>query len=105
MSWQTVEFEYDATWNSDGDKEKVMEVALRFQPKLITAIHCETPSGILNNIEYLGVVSERVNALLYVDFVSSGAAAPVKVSVSHTLRSTHLIAFNWPVMNRNGTST
>eukprot|EP01102_Stenamoeba_stenopodia_P017179 TRINITY_DN6120_c0_g2_i1.p1 TRINITY_DN6120_c0_g2~~TRINITY_DN6120_c0_g2_i1.p1 ORF type:complete len:313 (+),score=68.07 TRINITY_DN6120_c0_g2_i1:265-1203(+) len=77
---EVVEFDYDTTWNSDSDKAKILEAALRFRPKLITAIHCETPSGVLNNIEYLGTVSRQIDALLYVDFVSSGAATPVKVS-------------------------
>ena len=40
---ETVATEY----NSIPDPQKVREAALRFRPKVITAVHCETPSGTL----------------------------------------------------------
>ncbi len=70
-----VKFEYDESL----DLQQVREAARRFQPKLVTAIHCETPSGILNPIDGLGEVAHEADALLYVDFVASAGGAPLEV--------------------------
>lgn len=50
---------------------------------MITAVHCETPSGILNPIKPLGEIAQEVGALLYVDFVSSAAGTEVRVDDWH----------------------
>ena len=50
-----------------------------FRPKMITAVHCETPSGTLNPIAPLGKLKERYEVpLLYVDAVASLGGAPVE---------------------------
>ncbi|MFN3981964.1 MAG: pyridoxal-phosphate-dependent aminotransferase family protein [Caldilinea sp.] len=72
---EVVEFPFD----SIVDPTLVREAARRFRPKLITAVHCETPSGTLNPLEELGQISREVDALFYVDFVASGGGAPVDV--------------------------
>jgi len=59
------------------DPERVRGVARRFQPKLISAVHCETPSGTLTPLAELGAISREVDALFYVDFVASGGGVPV----------------------------
>ncbi len=61
------------------DPAVVRAAAVRFQPKLITAVHCETPSGTLNPLAELGAISAEVGALFYVDFVASGGGTPVLV--------------------------
>ncbi len=61
------------------DPDQVADIARRFKPKLITAVHCETPSGTLNPIAELGEIARQVGALLYVDFVASAGGAPVLV--------------------------
>lgn len=62
------------------DFGKVREAALRFRPKVITAVHCETPSGTLTPcIKELGEIAREVGALFVVDFVSSAGAAAVDV--------------------------
>lgn len=61
------------------DPQAVREAAHRFRPKLVTAVHCETPSGTLNPLAELGQVCREVDALFYVDFVASGGGAPVEV--------------------------
>ena len=61
------------------DPERVRAVARRFQPKLITAVHCETPSGTLTPLAELGAICREVDALFYVDFVASGGGVPVLV--------------------------
>ncbi|MDL2314331.1 aminotransferase class V-fold PLP-dependent enzyme, partial [Desulfovibrio sp. OttesenSCG-928-C14] len=65
-------FSADTTINLDGCLEKI-EAAIRdFQPKMITAVHCETPSGALNPLAELGALKKRLNVpLLCVDAVSS----------------------------------
>jgi aspartate aminotransferase-like enzyme len=61
------------------DPEQVREAARRFRPSLITAVHCETPSGTLTPLAELGAISREVDALFYVDFVASGGGTPVLV--------------------------
>ena len=61
------------------EPERVRAAARRFQPKLITAVHCETPSGTLTPLAELGTISREVDALFYVDFVASGGGVPVLV--------------------------
>lgn len=62
------------------DPRKVREAARRYRPQLITAVHCETPSGTLaQNLRELGEIAREVDALFLVDFVSSGGGVPVEV--------------------------
>ncbi|MBW1956722.1 MAG: alanine--glyoxylate aminotransferase family protein [Deltaproteobacteria bacterium] len=50
-----------------------------FKPKMITAVHCETPSGTLNPIEGLGRLKKAMSVpLLYVDAVSSVGGTSVR---------------------------
>ena len=66
-----------AEYNSLPDPQKVRETALRFRPRMITAVHCETPSGTLTPLKALGEIAREVDALFLVDFVSSGGGVPV----------------------------
>lgn len=72
---ETVGFGYRAA----ADPERVREAALRFRPRLLTVVHCETPSGTLNPIEAYGQIAQEAGALLYVDFVASAGGTPVLV--------------------------
>lgn len=72
---ETVGFAYDDI----PDPERVRRAARRFQPKLVTAVHCETPSGTLTPLAELGAICREVDALFYVDFVASAGGAPVLV--------------------------
>ncbi len=65
------------------DPEPVREKAFRFRPRLVTAVHCETPSGILNPLKEVGKICREIDALFYVDFVSSGSGVPVDVDANH----------------------
>ncbi|HXK89014.1 MAG TPA: aminotransferase class V-fold PLP-dependent enzyme [Thermosynergistes sp.] len=65
------------------DFDLVRRKALSFRPSMITAVHCETPSGILNPIKPLGEIAHKVGALLYVDFVSSAGGTEVRVDDWH----------------------
>jgi aspartate aminotransferase-like enzyme len=73
---KTLEMPYDETLK---DFEKVDQAIEGFQPKMITAVHCETPSGTLNPIADLGKLKRAHNVpLLYVDAVASIAGTPVE---------------------------
>lgn len=61
------------------DAAKVREAARRFRPRLVTMVHCETPSGTLNPLAEVGAICAEVGALYYVDFVASAGGAPVLV--------------------------
>ena len=62
------------------DPQRVREHALRFRPKVITAVHCETPSGTLTPcLAEIGQTAREVNALFVVDFVSSAGGAELDV--------------------------
>ena len=76
---QTVGFGYD----SIADPDQVRAAAHAFRPHLITAVHCETPSGTLNPLAELGAISREVDALFYVDFVASAGGTPVLVDEWH----------------------
>jgi aspartate aminotransferase-like enzyme len=72
---EVVGFDYDQAITS----QPVREAALRFRPRLVTAIHCETPSGVLNPLREVGEICREVSALFCVDFVASGCGVPVDV--------------------------
>jgi aspartate aminotransferase-like enzyme len=65
------------------DPEPVRAAAHRFRPRLITAVHCETPSGVLNPLAEVGAICREVDALYYVDFVASAGGSPVDVDACH----------------------
>ena len=60
------------------DPARVREHASVFRPKVLTAVHCETPSGTLTPcLAELGRIAHEVGALFVVDFVSSAGGAPL----------------------------
>jgi len=58
---------------------EAVEYALKaFRPKMVTAVHCETPSGTLNPVHLVGELVRQYDVpLFYVDAVASAAGAPV----------------------------
>lgn len=75
---------YDSTIGA-GDSLMRIEEAIRLtRPAMITAVHCETPSGTLNPLAELGAMKERLGVpLLYVDAVASVGGAPVLADAWH----------------------
>ena len=60
------------------DMSEIEAAIVQFKPKMITAVHCETPSGTLNPIAELGRLKQHHNVpLLYVDAVASAGGTPV----------------------------
>lgn len=72
---KTIGLAYDQTIQ---DWDEIEEAITEFRPKMITMVHCETPSGTLNPIEKLGELKRAHRVpLLYVDMVASLGGAPV----------------------------
>ena len=66
---------YNQTISDITDIDKALK---SFNPKMITVVHCETPSGTLNPIAELGQCKKDLGIpLLYVDAVSSIGGVPV----------------------------
>lgn len=71
----TIGLRYDETL---GDLTAIEQEIIAFQPKMITAVHCETPSGTLNPLDGLGRLKRQYDVpLLYVDAVASAGGCPV----------------------------
>lgn len=57
---------------------EIEEAIASFVPKMITVVHCETPSGTLNPMEILGNLKRKYSIpLLYADVVASLGGTPV----------------------------
>jgi aspartate aminotransferase-like enzyme len=70
-----VEYRSDETITDHG---RIEQAVADFKPKMITAVHCETPSGTLNPLDALGGIKKRHSVpLFYVDAVASVGGAPV----------------------------
>jgi aspartate aminotransferase-like enzyme len=70
-----VGFSYDETIN---DMARIEAAIAEFKPRMITAVHCETPSGTLNPLEELGRLKHAYRVpLLYVDTVAGAGGVPV----------------------------
>jgi len=68
--------EYDQTLKDWDEVEKAIQA---FRPKMITAVHCETPSGTLNPLEMVGLLKQKYEVpLFYLDAVASLGGTPVK---------------------------
>jgi len=76
-----IELPYNETLS---DLSEVQKAISEFKPKMITVVHCETPSGTLNPIDGLGRLKQEMGVpLLYVDAVSSIGGAPVRPDEWH----------------------
>ncbi len=72
---KTIGFSYDETIN---DMARIETAIAEFKPRMITAVHCETPSGTLNPLEELGRLKNAYRVpLFYVDTVAGAGGVPV----------------------------
>jgi aspartate aminotransferase-like enzyme len=58
---------------------ELREKLLSYKPDMVTAVHCETPSGLLNPISEVAKAVRESGALFCVDFVASAVGADVCV--------------------------
>ncbi len=67
-----------------GNLDEIEKAVDQFKPKMITAVHCETPSGTLNPLIGVGRIKrDRKVPLFYVDAVSSVGGVPVLTDKRH----------------------
>lgn len=72
---RTIALPYNETIYNWAEIEKAIG---DYQPKMITVVHCETPSGTLNPLDELGRLKRKYSVpLLYVDVVASLGGTPV----------------------------
>lgn len=78
---KTIKHEY----NGPANNFEAIEMAIaEFQPKMITAVHCETPSAVMNPLTELGELKQKYNVpLLYVDAVASVGGEYVDADKNH----------------------
>lgn len=58
------------------DPAAVEDAIIDYRPKMVTAVHCETPAGTLNPVDEIGALVRKHDVLLfYVDAVASAAGA------------------------------
>lgn len=68
---------YDETIS---DWSKIEDAVANFRPKMITVVHCETPSGTLNPLDQLARIKDEYGVtLIYADVVASVGGTPVLV--------------------------
>ncbi|NMA12936.1 MAG: alanine--glyoxylate aminotransferase family protein [Chloroflexi bacterium] len=68
-------YPYDETIH---DLDRIETAIKNIKPKVITAVHCETPSGTLNPLKDLGFLKDKYQVpLLLVDAVASVGCTPV----------------------------
>lgn len=74
-------FPYD---QAISDYAKIEQAIIEFKPKMITAVHCETPSGILNSLAQIGKLKVKYKVPLFcVDAVASIAGVLVDTDAWH----------------------
>lgn len=68
-------------WREPMDVDALIAAIKDKNPKLVTMVHCETPSGLLNPLEGVGqaVHEHTTDGLFLVDFVSSAIGAPLNI--------------------------
>ncbi|HIU17661.1 MAG TPA: alanine--glyoxylate aminotransferase family protein [Candidatus Avidesulfovibrio excrementigallinarum] len=74
---ESVSLPYDRTI-CDDDLNVIADAIRKIRPVMITAVHCETPSGTLNPLKALGQLKQDLGVpLFYVDAVASLGGTPV----------------------------
>ena len=69
---ESVSLPYNSTIGMGDSLQRIEDAVRRTKPVMITAVHCETPSGTLNPLAALGEIKQRLAVpLFYVDAVSS----------------------------------
>lgn len=81
---EAVSLPYNSTINMDDYLERIEKAVRRHKPHMLTAVHCETPSGTLNPLAELGEIKKRLGVpLFYVDAVSSVGGVPMSADEWH----------------------
>ncbi|KDO29366.1 hypothetical protein SPRG_05902 [Saprolegnia parasitica CBS 223.65] len=71
----------ECDWTTGIDTAKVIAAIQAVNPRLVTLVHCETPSGIVNPLHGIGhaIRAHTTDGLFLVDFVSSAFGVALSV--------------------------
>ena len=76
---ESLSLPYESTIGNGDSLQRIEDAIRRVKPAMITAVHCETPSGTLNPLAALGEMKKRLGVpLFYVDAVASVGGVPVE---------------------------
>ncbi|MFW7379683.1 MAG: pyridoxal-phosphate-dependent aminotransferase family protein [Oligoflexus sp.] len=64
-------------WGKAFHLDEIEEALKRHRPKLLGIVHAETSTGVLQNLDGLGALAHKYDALLVADMVTSLAGVPV----------------------------
>ncbi|KAF9580960.1 hypothetical protein BGW38_002197, partial [Lunasporangiospora selenospora] len=72
----------ESAWDQPINTVEAVRVIQEWKPDLVTAVHCDTPTGALNSetVCRIGEACAQSDALFYVDAVSSAGAVNVDIS-------------------------
>ncbi|ETV83395.1 hypothetical protein, variant 3 [Aphanomyces astaci] len=72
----------ESPWTTGIDPQAIIAAIHEHKPRLVTIVHCETPTGILNPLDGIGAAlrDATTDGLFLVDFVSSSFAVPLNVT-------------------------
>lgn len=71
--------EVKVPWGEGLDLEVLRKEAHAFKPTVISAVHAETSTGVLNDLSAISAIAQEVDALLISDMVTSFSGMSVKV--------------------------
>lgn len=72
----------EPNFHCDASMARIKARMAEFKPKLVTAVHCETPCGSINPaLVDIGKLARENGALFLVDAVSSVSGVPILVDV------------------------
>lgn len=81
---EKVSLPYNTTIGQGDSLQRIEEAVRRVNPVMLTAVHCETPSGTLNPLAELGDIKKRLGVpLFYVDTVAGFGGVPVNGDAHH----------------------
>ena len=69
----------DAKWGTSIDPEQVLTALEEFPADIVTIVHAETSTGVLQPLEEISKITHEKDALLVVDAVTSLGGAPLKI--------------------------
>lgn len=77
---ETLSLPFNSTIGGENSLERIKDAIRSLRPVMITAVHCETPSGTLNPLGELGKLKKDLGVpLLFVDAVASLGGVPVRM--------------------------
>lgn len=75
---EKISLPYNSTIGMDDSLEQIERAIKRVRPVMLTAVHCETPSGTMNPLAALGAIKKDLGVpLFYVDAVASAGGEAV----------------------------